>query len=117
MVRNVSNHRHCPITGDYRLTPIWPFFLGSSTNGRLRITHMVAGDINGDSFPKAIIKQARIQGGGGQGGLGPPPHKKLLPQIVRRGSRGAKRALAPPPLTKSWIRLCKVIFFPDEGTE
>ena len=25
-----------------------------------------------------------------------PPTKKLLPQIVRRGSRGAKRALAPP---------------------
>ena len=41
-------------------------------------------------------RQARIQGGD-QGGLGPPPHKKLLPQIVKRGSRGAKMALAPPP--------------------
>ena len=57
-----------------------------------------------------LYYQARIQGG-----PRPPPHKKLLPQIVRRGSRGAKRALpppggqdglAPPPLTKSWIRLC-----------
>ena len=39
--------------------------------------------------------------GGIQGGglAPPPPHKKLLPQIVRRGSRGAKRAL-PPPLYK-----------------
>ena len=33
---------------------------------------------------------------GGPRGPCPPPHKKLLPQIVRRGSRGAKRALAPP---------------------
>ena len=34
--------------------------------------------------------------GGGQGGLGPPPppHKILLPQIVRRGPRGPW----PPPL-------------------
>ena len=60
--------------------------------------------------------QARIQGGGARGPWPPPPaHKKLLPQIVRRGSRGAKKALPPPPgggprgpwppLTKSWVRL------------
>ena len=44
-------------------------------------------------------------GGGGQGGLAPPPlpTKKNSPQtidgstIVRRGSRGAKGALGPPP--------------------
>ena len=40
--------------------------------------------------------QARIRGGGARGPCPPPPlHKKLLPQIVRRGSRGAKRALPP----------------------
>ena len=50
---------------------------------------------------------ARIQGA--RGPCPPPPsHKKLLPQIVRRGSRGTKRAL-PPPLTKSWIRLWRLI--------
>ena len=56
--------------------------------------------------------------GGAKGALAPPPpHKILLPQIVRRGPRGpwpppprgAKRALAPP-LTKSWIRLCSWTF-------
>ena len=45
-------------------------------------------------------------GGGPRGPCPPPPHKILLPQIVRRGPRGpwppppppgAKRALAPPP--------------------
>ena len=46
---------------------------------------------------------------GGPRGPWRPPHKKFPPQtiygstIVRRGSRGAKGALAPP--TKSWIRL------------
>ena len=64
-------------------------------------------------------------GGGGKGALAPPPHKILLPQIVRRGPRGPcppppggdKRALAPP-LTKSWIRLChSEEFFPPLASE
>ena len=48
-------------------------------------------------------RQARIQVGP-RGPCPPPPpphtHTKLLPQIVRRGSRGGKRALitqSPPP--------------------
>ena len=35
--------------------------------------------------------------GGAKGALAPPPHKKLLPQIVRRGSRGGQEGLGPPP--------------------
>ena len=54
-----------------------------------------------------ICMQARIQGG--QGGLAPPPHthtqKKLLPQIVRRGSRGAwgAKILDPPLVCKAYV--------------
>ena len=52
------------------------------------------------------------RGGGGQGGLGPPPSPQNIapPNSEARAKRalpppgGAKRAL-PPPLTKSWIRL------------
>ena len=50
---------------------------------------------------------------GAKGALAPPPppHKILLPQIVRRGPRGpCPPPRGPrghwPPLTKSWIRLC-----------
>ena len=54
--------------------------------------------------------------GGGKGALAPPPHKILLPQIVRRGPRGpcpppgGPRGPCPPPLTKSWIRLWVCMF-------
>ena len=47
------------------------------------------------------ISSGADPGGGGQGGLGPPPHKKISPQtiygstIVRRGSRG-QRGPCPP---------------------
>ena len=34
---------------------------------------------------------------GGPRGPCPPPPNKLLPQIVRRGSRGGQEGLAPPP--------------------
>ena len=76
-----------------------------------------------DDVTWTVFKGCRRGSRGGQGGLAPPPpHKKLLPQIVRRGSRGAKALLAPggvqlrpswPPwtLTKSWIRLWGVCMF------
>ena len=46
-----------------------------------------------------FVEQCRrgSRGGGPRGPCPPPPHKIVLPQIVRRGSRGAKRALPPPP--------------------
>ena len=43
---------------------------------------------------KQMVSHARIQGGGARGPWPPPPpHKILLPQIVRRGPRGP----CPPP--------------------
>ena len=68
---------------------------------RRRPPHLILGQESKSSRMQENIVQARIQGGG-QGALAPPPlPPKKSPQtiygstIVRRGSRGAKGALAP----------------------
>ena len=92
-ISNIKNVENVRTTCAFRLKEGW---------GQKSLSQVSASGMTTTS-----IDQARIQGGGPRGPWPPPPHKKLLPQIVRRRSRGGgSRGPWPPPLTKSWIRLC-----------